>query len=89
VQGVKAFLICPDLTEADGPYPNVFYSNVSNFTQSLNEVFWLAKFDEDCWNYHMIPIHSRAVSILPSETKKNGKIVSYYFAVLAIILPLI
>jgi len=37
----------------------------------------------------MIPIHSRALSILPSGVKKNGKIVSNYFAVLAIILPLI
>jgi len=37
----------------------------------------------------MIPIHSRAVSILPSGAKKKGKIVSDYFAVLVIILPLI
>jgi len=36
----------------------------------------------------MIPIHSRAVFILPSGAKKNGKIVSDYFAVLAIILLL-
>ena len=33
----------------------------------------------------MIPVHSRAVFILPSGAKKNGKIVSDYFAVLAII----
>jgi len=26
----------------------------------------LAIFDEDRWNYHMIPVHSRAVPILPS-----------------------
>jgi len=46
------------------------------------------KFDEGCWNYHMIPVHSRAVSILPSGVKKNGKTVSDYFAVdLVIILP--
>jgi len=45
------------------------------------------KFDEGCWNYHMIPVHSRAVSILPPGAKKHGKIVSDYFAVLAIILP--
>jgi len=36
----------------------------------------------------MIPVHSRAVSILPSGAKKNGKIASDYFAVdLVIILP--
>jgi len=42
----------------------------------------------------MIPVHSRAVSILPSRAKKKGKIVllfcrfGQYFAVdLAIILP--
>jgi len=37
----------------------------------------------------MITVHSRAVFILPSGAKKNGKIVSDHFAVLAIILPLI
>jgi len=36
---------------------------------------WL-KFDERCWNYQMIPVHFKAVSILPPEAKKNGKIVS-------------
>ena len=46
-------------------------------------------FDEVCWNYHMIPVHSRAVSYLPSGAKKNGKIVLDYFAFLATILPLI
>jgi len=29
----------------------------------------------------MIPVHSRVVLILPSRAKKNGKIVSNYFAV--------
>jgi len=37
----------------------------------------------------MIPVHSRAVSNLPSGAKKSGKIVSDHFAVLLIILPLI
>jgi len=37
----------------------------------------------------MISVHSRAVSILPSGAKKNGKIVSDYFDVLVINLPLI
>jgi len=37
----------------------------------------------------MISVHSRAVSILPSEATKNGKIVSDYFDVLVINLPLI
>jgi len=47
------------------------------------------KFDEGCWNYHVIPVQSSEVSILPSGAKENGQIVSDYFAVLAIILPLI
>jgi len=55
----------------------------------LLKLFSRPKFDEDCWNYHMIPVDSRAVFILPSGPKKNGKIVSGYFAVLAITLPLI
>jgi len=29
----------------------------------------------------MIPVHSRAVSILPSGSKKNGNRFGYYFAV--------
>jgi len=37
----------------------------------------------------MIPVHSGAVSVLPSGAKKNGKIVFDYFAVLAIILPFV
>ena len=37
----------------------------------------------------MIPVYSRADTLLPSGAKKNGKIVSDYFAVLAIIFPLI
>jgi len=36
----------------------------------------------------MIPVHSRALFILPSGAKKNDKIVSDYFAVdLVTILP--
>jgi len=54
----------------------------------MNFFSW-PKFDEGCWNYHMIPVHPWAVSILPSGAKNNGKIVSDYFAVLAMILPLI
>jgi len=46
-------------------------------------------FDEGCCNYHEIPVQSRKVSNLPSGTKENGKVVSDYFAVLAITLPLI
>jgi len=57
--------------------------------KTLLKFFSWPKFDESCWNNHMIPVHSRAVSILPSGAKKNDKIVSDYFAVLAIILPLI
>jgi len=88
---IEAFLICPDLIEAVGPYPNVpivlkCFLILPN--KLLNFCIW-PKFDEGCWNYHMIPIHSRAVFILPSGAKKNGKIVSDYFAVFAIIFPLI
>jgi len=54
----------------------------------LKFISW-PKFHEGCWNYHMIPIHSKAVFILPSGAKKNAKIVSDYFAVLFIILLLI
>jgi len=57
--------------------------------KTLLKLFSWPKFDEDCWNDHMIPVHSRAVSILPWVAKKNGKIIWDYFAVLAIILPLI
>jgi len=57
--------------------------------KTLLKFFSWPKFDEGCWNCHMIPIHSGAVSILPLGAKKNGKIISDYFAVLAVILPLI
>jgi len=59
------------------------------FPKTLSKFFGWTKLDEGCWNYHTIPVHSMAVSILPSGAKKNGKIVSDYFAVLAIILLLI
>jgi len=54
----------------------------------MNFFSW-PKFDEGCWNYYMIPVHSRAVSILPSGVKKSGKIVLDYFTVFSTILPLI
>jgi len=57
--------------------------------KTLLKFFSWPKFVEGCWNYHMIPVHSRAVFILPSGAKKNGKIVKGYFAILVIILPLI
>jgi len=66
----------------------LFYSNVSNFTQDVIRFFSWPKSDEGCWNYHMIPVHL-AVSILPLKAKNNGKIVSDYLAVWAIILRLI
>jgi len=56
--------------------------------KTLLKFFSWPKFDEGCWNYHMIPVHSTPVFILPSGAKKNG-IVSDYFAVLFISLPLI
>ena len=55
--------------------------------KTLSKFFSWPTFDEGCWNYHMIPVHSRAVFVLPSGAK-NGKIVPDYFAVLAINLPL-
>jgi len=45
-------------------------------------IFNWPKFDEGSWNYQMISVHLKAVSILPSEAEKNGKIV------LAALLPL-
>jgi len=58
------------------------------FPKTLLKFFSWPKFDEGCWNSHMIPVHSRAVSILPSGAKKwqNG---FRHFAVLAIIVLLI
>jgi len=50
--------------------------------KTLFKFFRWLKFDEGCWNYHMIPVHWREIFILPSGIKKNGKIVSGYFAVL-------
>jgi len=75
-------------------YGNSFYftqiwMKLSNFTQNLNEAFCWPKFDEGCWNYHMIPVNSSQVLILPSGAKKNGKIVSDYLAVFVMILSLI
>jgi len=75
----ETFLVTPNLTEAIGLYPNA--PNVlkcSKFTQNLNEFFSLPKFGGSCWNYHMIPVHSKAVPNLPSGAKKNGKIISDY-----------
>jgi len=62
--------------------------------KTLLKFFIWPKFDASCWNYHMVPVHSRAAFILPSRSKKNGKIVSDYFvsdyfAVFAIIFLLI
>jgi len=76
---IETFLIFPDLTEALGRYPNIWVNRsiCSYFTQmflilpkTLLKFFSWLKFDEDCWNYHMIPIHSRALFILPSLAKE-------------------
>jgi len=48
--------------------------------KTLLKFFSWPNFDQGCWNYHMIPVHSRAVFILPSGANKNGTIVSDYFA---------
>jgi len=55
----------------------------------LNELISWPKFDEGCWTYNMIPVHTRAVLILPPGPEKNGKIVLDLFAILTIILQLI
>ena len=63
--------------------PNTFplYLSIFIFTQNSMK-------HEGCWNYHVIPVQSREVSMLPSGAKENGKIVSDYFSVdLAVILP--
>jgi len=75
------------------PSGNIWVKSVSqilNFTYQLVQIrFSWPKFDEGCWNYHMIPVYSRAVKFFAIKDKKNGKIISDYFAALAIILPLI
>jgi len=40
--------------------------------KTLNDFSW-PKFDEGCWNYHMIPVHSSAVFILPPGAKRMAK----------------
>jgi len=37
------------------------------------KVFSWPKIDKSCCNYHMIPIHSKAVSVLLSEAKRMAK----------------
>jgi len=52
--------------------------------KTLLKFFSWPKFDEGCWNYHMIPVHSRAMSILPSGAKNSLRLfcrLSCYFAV--------
>jgi len=60
-------------------------------SKTILKFFCWPKIDKGCWNYHMIPVHSRAVFILPSGAKKNHRLFcrfGYYFAVdLVIILP--
>jgi len=41
--------------------------------KTFPKFFSWPKFDEGCWNYHMIPVYSNAVSILPSGTKRIAK----------------
>jgi len=41
--------------------------------KTLLQFFSWPKFDEGCWNYHMIPVHSRAVFILPWGQKRMAK----------------
>ena len=53
--------------------------------KTLLKFFSWPKFDEGCWNHHMIPVHSRVVSILPSGKKRPFwrlffRWFGYYFA---------
>jgi len=53
--------------------------------KTLLKFFSWAKFDEDCWNCHMVPVYSRAVLILPSGAKGMATIlplICYYFALI-------
>jgi len=54
----------------------LIYPNVSIFTQNQMKFFSWPKFHKGCWNYQMVPVYSKSMSILPSEAKKYGKIVS-------------
>jgi len=40
------------------------------------KIFNWSKLLEGYWNYQRIPVHLKAVSILPSDAKKKGQIVS-------------
>ena len=60
------------------PKCSYFTQMFLNFTQNFITFFSWPKFDEGCWNYHMIPVHSRGVFTLPTGAKKKGKIVSDY-----------
>jgi len=51
----------------------LIYTNVSYFTQNLNDVFYKPKFGEDCRNSQMILVHLKEVNLLPSG--------SVYFAI--------
>jgi len=56
----------------------------------LLKFFSWPKFDEGCWNFYLIPVHSRAVFILPSGRNSLRLFCrfGYYFAVdLVIIFP--
>ena len=67
----------------------LFYKNVSDFTRHVINVFKLAQIR---WKLLELLHDSSSLKgsvYLPHQGQKNGKIVSDYFAVLAIILPLI
>jgi len=51
----------------------LIHTNVSNFTQTLNDIFEKPKFGESCWNSQMILVHLKEVIILISG--------SVYFAI--------
>jgi len=48
--------------------------------KTLLTFFSWPKFDEGCWNYHIFPVHWKAVFILQPWAKKNGRF-GHYFAV--------
>ena len=51
----------------------LFFSNVSNFTQNVLTFCSWPKFDEGCWNYHMILVHSRQCLFCHQGQKRMAK----------------
>jgi len=59
--------------EAVGPHPNASNLLKCLISPEMLKFFSWPKFDEGYWNYHVIPVLSRAVSILPPGAKGMAK----------------